>query len=93
MCILAYKNPSIRIPDFGVQVSWIGNLLDNLSTAYEKFKDIEGDKIIDNPKLFNLTNYLLTYSEIQKEKESILKKNTKTYPITRIRQERKPKEK
>ncbi|HGQ0170384.1 TPA: hypothetical protein ACLYQH_002004, partial [Streptococcus pneumoniae] len=47
---------------------WIGNLLDNLSTAYEKFKDIERDKVIDNPKLFNLTNYLLTYSEIQKEK-------------------------
>lgn len=28
---------------------WIGNLLDNLSTAYEKFKDIERDKVIDNP--------------------------------------------
>ena len=53
---------------------WIGNPLDNLSTAYEKFRDIERDKVIDNPKLFNLTNYLLTYLEIQKEKESILKK-------------------
>ena len=52
---------------------WIGNLLDNLSTAYEKFKDIERDKVIDNPKLFNLTNYLLTYSEIQKEKSKYLK--------------------
>ncbi|CAG6061105.1 ATP-dependent exoDNAse (exonuclease V) subunit alpha [Streptococcus pneumoniae] len=53
---------------------WIGNLLDNLSTAYEKFKDIERDKVIDNPKLFNLTNYLLTYSEIQKEKSKYLRK-------------------
>lgn len=57
---------------------WIGNLLDNLSTAYEKFKDIERDKIIDNPKLFNLTNYLLTYSEIQKEKSKYLKGYAKT---------------
>ena len=57
---------------------WIGNLLDNLSTAYEKFKDIERDKVIDNPKLFNLTNYLLTYSEIQKEKSKYLKGYAKT---------------
>ena len=57
---------------------WIGNLLDNLSTAYEKFKDIERDKVIDNPKLFNLTNYLLTYSEIQKEKSKYLKGYVKT---------------
>ena len=57
---------------------WIGNLLDNLSTAYEKFKDIERDKVIDNPKLFNLTNYLLTYSEIQKEKTKYLKGYAKT---------------
>ena len=28
---------------------WIGNLLDNLSNAYEKFKDIERDKVIANP--------------------------------------------
>ena len=57
---------------------WIGNLLDNLTTAYEKFKDIERDKVIDNPKLFNLTNYLLTYSEIQKEKSKYLKGYAKT---------------
>ncbi|HES0463933.1 TPA: MobQ family relaxase [Streptococcus pyogenes] len=57
---------------------WIGNLLDNLNTAYEKFKDIERDKVIDNPKLFNLTNYLLTYSEIQKEKSKYLKGYAKT---------------
>ena len=57
---------------------WIGNLLGNLSTAYEKFKDIERDKVIDNPKLFNLTNYLLTYSEIQKEKSKYLKGYAKT---------------
>ncbi len=57
---------------------WIGNLLDNLSTPYEKFKDIERDKVIDNPKLFNLTNYLLTYSEIQKEKSKYLKGYAKT---------------
>lgn len=57
---------------------WIGNLLDNLSTAYEKFKDIERDKVIDNPKLFNITNYLLTYSEIQKEKSKYLKGYVKT---------------
>lgn len=57
---------------------WIGNLLDNLSTAYEKFKNIERDKVIDNPKLFNLTNYLLTYSEIQKEKSKYLKGYAKT---------------
>lgn len=57
---------------------WIGNLLDNLTNAYEKFKDIERDKVIDNPKLFNLTNYLLTYSEIQKEKSKYLKGYAKT---------------
>ena len=57
---------------------WIGKLLDNLTNAYEKFKDIERDKVIDNPKLFNLTNYLLTYSEIQKEKSKYLKGYAKT---------------
>ncbi|HEV3623187.1 TPA: nickase, partial [Streptococcus pneumoniae] len=38
----------------------------------------ERDKVIDNPKLFNLTNYLLTYSEIQKEKSKYLKGYAKT---------------
>ncbi|ETJ34720.1 Nickase, partial [human gut metagenome] len=38
---------------------WIGNLLDNLTTAYEKFKDIERDKVIDNPKLFYIFHFFM----------------------------------